>query len=299
VKDIPLVTIGIPVFNEERFLSQAIESALGQEHENLEIVICDNASSDGTADICREYALRDRRIRYFRNDGNLGGVGNFNRVLELATGEFFMWLGGHDILHPQYVSQCLKLLLQDKQVVLGYPLCSWVNAGGESLCALGSDRFDTRGLSRLARLNIVLWSTTGNAVHGVIRTETLRSVGGFRICAAPDYVLLAELSLVGTFALVPESLLTMRVLRMFTWEERLEWLRTALRPEGKNGGFSLPYWRLLGKLMMIPRAKGLGWRASLGVIGSVVWAFSIRLGWALAADVKRIAAPRGKERGAI
>jgi cellulose synthase/poly-beta-1,6-N-acetylglucosamine synthase-like glycosyltransferase len=84
----PLVSIGVPVFSAERWLSRALDSLLAQEHDRLEIIICDNASQDDTAGICREYARRDSRIRFFENETNVGALANFSRVLSLAAGRY-------------------------------------------------------------------------------------------------------------------------------------------------------------------------------------------------------------------
>jgi glycosyltransferase involved in cell wall biosynthesis len=94
----PLVSIGIPVYNGEEYLAQALDSVLGQDYSNLEIVISDNASTDGTSELCRRYAAADRRIRYFRNESNLGVVRNFGQAVLRSSGTYFMWLAHDDLL---------------------------------------------------------------------------------------------------------------------------------------------------------------------------------------------------------
>ena len=93
----PLVSIGMPVYNGERFIRQALDSLLAQDCENFELIISDNASADGTQEICLEYAAQDGRIRYYRNENNLGALANFNRVLGLAQGPYFMWAAHDDV----------------------------------------------------------------------------------------------------------------------------------------------------------------------------------------------------------
>ena len=78
----PRVSVGVPVYNGERFIRQTLDSLVDQSFKDLEIVISDNASTDGTAAICEEYARRDDRIRYVRNERNVGLAKNFNRVVE-------------------------------------------------------------------------------------------------------------------------------------------------------------------------------------------------------------------------
>ena len=72
----PPVTIGLPVYNGEKFLRQALDSLLGQTMGDFELIICDNASSDATGQICRAYARADRRVRYYRNATNIGAPRN-------------------------------------------------------------------------------------------------------------------------------------------------------------------------------------------------------------------------------
>src|SRR5688500_6871770 len=92
----PIVTIGMPVFNGEASVRQAIECLLGQTFAEFELIISDNASRDGTEAICREYAASDSRVRYIRQNENLGVLANFEFVLDQAGGEFFMWAAADD-----------------------------------------------------------------------------------------------------------------------------------------------------------------------------------------------------------
>ena len=105
----PRVSIGLPVYNGEKYLRAALDCILRQDYADFELVICDNASSDGTEAICREYAARDGRIRYTRNETNIGASGNYKRVFELARGEFFKWASHDDTFHPSLVRRCMEV----------------------------------------------------------------------------------------------------------------------------------------------------------------------------------------------
>src|SRR5271169_3585983 len=106
----PRVTIGVPVYNGEKYLPQCLDSLLGQTYHDMEILICDNASMDRTEQICRDYSARDSRIRYVRNPINIGLGGNFRRVLELARGEFFKAAAADDWCGPEFIAQCVAAL---------------------------------------------------------------------------------------------------------------------------------------------------------------------------------------------
>ena len=108
---VPLVSVGLPTFNRASALRRAVESVLGQDWPGLELVICDNASTDGTATMCAQLAEADARVRYFRQRHNLGPAANFATALEQSRGEYFMWLGDDDWLpDPTYLSKCVSFL---------------------------------------------------------------------------------------------------------------------------------------------------------------------------------------------
>jgi GT2 family glycosyltransferase len=110
VVELPLVSIGMPVHNASRYLRNALDSLLAQDYANFEIVISDNASTDATEQICREYAEHDRRVLYHKVEQNMGAIWNFNNVFELAKGKYFMWAAYDDIRNPRCVSACVKAL---------------------------------------------------------------------------------------------------------------------------------------------------------------------------------------------
>jgi glycosyltransferase involved in cell wall biosynthesis len=265
----PLISIGLPVYNGEEFLRQTLDSLLGQEYENFELIISDNASVDGTAAICEDYQKRDQRVRYSRNATNVGATGNFNRAFELSSGEFFMWAGAHDLWHPSFISRCVDIVLNDQSVVLAYSRTMLVNLNGEPI-EVAPDRIDTRGLSSLERYRHLIWNLKWcNLIHGLIRSSALKNTGMFRDLFGPDHLLLAELSLQGAFAQIPEPLFYRRINRPDEDADIEAWKKRALQtlnPEtsAKREGMSLmelfrelrnAHLRLLRKSQLGPAAK--------------------------------------------
>src|SRR5512145_868606 len=118
--DRPRVSIGLPVYQGARFIRNALESILAQTHEDFELIISDNASTDGTEAIVRAYAERDRRVKYHRNARNVGAAQNFNRVFSLASGEYFQWVAHDDVLAPACIARCVEVLDRERDVVLCY-----------------------------------------------------------------------------------------------------------------------------------------------------------------------------------
>src|SRR5215471_14033382 len=99
------VSLGLPVYNGQRYLAGAIQAILDQTFSDFELIICDNASTDETESICRDLAARDPRVRYHRNPANIGAAPNFNKTFELSTGEYFKWLAHDDLHEPTYLQR--------------------------------------------------------------------------------------------------------------------------------------------------------------------------------------------------
>ena len=206
----PRVTIGIPVFNGERYLAQAIESILNQTYTDFELIISDNASTDDTQEICEKYAAADERIRYYRNDQNLGAAPNFNRLFDLARGEYFQWLAHDDLLAPDFLRQCVEILDADPSSILCF---SWVNLVDErgqqnSTCELQLRIDDPRPQVRFR--DILLEWHNSFYVFGLLRSAALRKTKLILPLAHGDTILIARLGLLGPFRQIPEHLFLSR-----------------------------------------------------------------------------------------
>ena len=200
----PRVTIGLPVYNGEKYLALALDSVLAQDFDNYELVICDNASQDRSEEICRTYAARDSRIRYCRNEKNIGAGPNYNRVFELARGEYFKWTAHDDICLPGFLRRCVEVMdLAPPTVVLVYPFCDLIDGTGQVLEA-APDRLETRASRPYRRLGRVL-REVGYAypLWGLIRSASLRRTRLMGHVLA-DHVLLSELAIQGQFREIPE-----------------------------------------------------------------------------------------------
>jgi glycosyltransferase involved in cell wall biosynthesis len=202
----PLVSIGMPAHNAERYIRQSLDALLAQDYANFELIISDNASTDRTPEICQEYLAKDHRIRYSRNETDLGALKNFNRLFELSSGKYFMWAADHDLWDPTFVSACVSVLEAEPNVVLAYPQTMLIDPDGNSL-GLTPDQIDTRGMPAVRRYQHLIsnlhWC---NMVYGVIRREALAQTERPRKVWGSDMVLLAELAFSGAFAQIAEPL---------------------------------------------------------------------------------------------
>lgn len=116
----PLVSIVIPVYNRAALVQRAISSALAQTYRSIEVIVCDNCSTDGTFAVIQEYMRRDSRVAGYRNSENLGPVKNWIRGIELSHGEYIRLLFSDDWIEPQAVEQMLKPLLEDPEIGFCY-----------------------------------------------------------------------------------------------------------------------------------------------------------------------------------
>jgi glycosyltransferase involved in cell wall biosynthesis len=277
---VPRVSIGMAIYNEEKYLRQALDSLLAQDFADFELIISDNASVDATQQICLEYATRDARVRYYRNETNLGPIENFNRVFRLSCGEYFMWAGGHDIWAPTYLSRCLEVLESDDAVVLCNSATPLIGQDGEDL-GVTVRQIDTRNCSVLRRFNLVLWQVAPVLVYSLIRASALRQTHLCQRVFGPDYLLALELSLLGPFAVVPQPLFFMRDNRGERTQprSRAEGMRSFLErlyPGEKNPGGRFPYARSTYENLLAVKHARLGYAQKLLLMACVFPAYFLR-----------------------
>lgn len=208
----PLVSVGMPVYNGERYLREAIDSVLRQELGDLELVISDNGSTDDTARICRAAVAADSRVRYFREATNRGAAWNYNRVLELARGTYFHWAACDDRFEPPYLRRCIDALDRDPGVVLAFTTTSVVDGDGrEQRTWRPRPGYATQNRP-CDRFRDVLWhAVMCFEVFGVLRREQLLQTPGIAPFTGSDRPLLAELALRGKFHHIEAALFVNRV----------------------------------------------------------------------------------------
>ena len=259
----PIVSIGLPVYNGERFLAEALDSLLGQTFADFELIISDNASTDATEEVCCAYARSDSRIEYRRSPENRGGAWNFNRVLQLATGQFFKWAAHDDACAPTFLERCVETFRSESSaVVLVYPRGRAVDEHGAVLWEHW-DRLDLREPTAHERIKRLVWNppNIGTAIHGLIRTSALRQTRGILASPSSDYVTLAELALLGEFREIPEFLFRKRFHPGMSRKANpmladvAEWYQP-----GSGNGVLLEYWMLFVQHLVSIKRAPLGFR---------------------------------------
>lgn len=201
----PKLSIGLPVYNGDKFLQAAIDSLLAQTFTDFELIISDNASTDNTEEICRAYAAQDSRIRYYRNDKNIGCSLNFNRVFELSTGEYFKWAAYDDLHAPDFLAKCVAVLDYNPDIVLCHSHVYYIDENSNFLQNYNI-KLNTDSQKPHERFHALLTKHLCYQCYGVIRASVLRQtplMGGY---GTADAILLLRLGLLGRFYEIPEYL---------------------------------------------------------------------------------------------
>jgi len=209
----PLITIGLPVYNAERFLADALDSILDQTYRGFKLVVSDNGSTDATAKIVDAYTARDRRIEFIRNDYNRGASWNFNRVFAECDTPYFRWAAADDILAPTLLDRSLEVLdSSPDSVVLVYPKTLLIDSAGKVFGVVQDRLAAPAGAPPHVRLlQVFRHMEYGNAAFSLLRSDALRRTRLLGNFPSADHVLMAELALVGEFRELPEPLFLRRI----------------------------------------------------------------------------------------
>ncbi len=209
--DPPTVSVGMPVYNGEPYIQQAIESILDQDFDDFELVICDNASQDSTEAVVRDYMQKDDRIRYFRNEKNIGASDNYNAVFKHSRGRYFKWASSNDYCDQGFLRQCVEALEQQPDVVLAYPRTRLFSDSLEDYENY-ADGLDLREDSPCDRLRSFLANVKlNNVMNGMIRSEILRTTPLIKVFYSSDVNLMGELALHGKFVELSDYLFYRRM----------------------------------------------------------------------------------------
>jgi len=235
----PKVSIGLAVYNGERYLRKAVESILGQTYADFELIISDNASTDGTPEICLEYAARDGRITYQRNATNIGGANNENLTFRMAKGTYFRWAAHDDYLAPTLLEKCVAVLERNPSVVLVYPEVIEVDAEDKVIKTTALRKATSARPSERFH-DLAFRDHYCEVIYGLLRSDVLRKTRLEQNYTDSDRVLLCELALHGPFYEIPEPLFYKRYHpgnAYIDWGSRMSWFNPAWK-----GRIVFPHW---------------------------------------------------------
>ena len=256
----PKVSIGFPVYNGENYVANALRGLLGQDFQDFELIISDNASTDRTQEVCLEIARQDSRVKYFRNGTNIGLAANHNRTFDLSRGLYFKWAAHDDDFPSTMLSRFVSALDEGPaNTSLVYSRCEYIDAQGnvQGVDSDGVAKDDPRPHKRLCHFlgQVHMY----NCTYGLIRSDMLRKTRLLGRYPGADYVLFAELAMLGVFVEIPEALLRIRRHpgRTFTANTDVKALRELFAP-GQGHKFALVGMRtrmkteLLRSVVLVP-----------------------------------------------
>jgi glycosyltransferase involved in cell wall biosynthesis len=261
--DRPMVSVGLPVYNGETYLRQVLDSVLSQTFGEFELVISDNASTDGTEKICLEYAAADPRIRYHRQSQNRGITWNFRQVVLLSAGRYFLWTSHDDLLASNYIERCVEVLEGDPSVVLCYSNSIYVDEAGNRFEPKQQLEFDQTSPHQRFRRLIGL-SHNCVALFGVIRSDVLKKTSIHGDFADGDRCVLVELGLQGNYHRIREPLFFHREYAgRFTHQYPSRQERTRLANPERVIRFVFPHFRVLQEYTLAVHRSRINWAERL------------------------------------
>lgn len=211
-KATPTVSVGMPVFNGEEFLESTMESLLGQEFSDFELIVADNASDDATRDIVARIARSDGRVRYIGSDRNRGAAWNFSRLPALANGKYFRWTACDDTYGPQHLQKCVQVLERDPSVSLTYPRGIAIDRHGHVIKVSDASKVGTQP-TPARRARSLLWHAAfpAGAPFGLARTRDVLRTNLILPFKGADRIFLLEMSMYGRFQQIDDVLYVQRI----------------------------------------------------------------------------------------
>ncbi|AHI01784.1 hypothetical protein GCM10010174_87420 [Kutzneria viridogrisea] len=222
------VSVGLPVYNGEPYLGTALEALLAQRDVDFELWIGDNCSTDGTEEICRELARKDKRVHYRRRERNLGSTGNHNLLVREAGGRYFTWAASDDAYEPDRLRKMYEALVGNPDAVLSFTSARQINAEGQTI-GRWHNPCRTDHPDPLVRLRDLIGMRHENYhCYGLYHRDVLLRTHLLPPVKNNDRILIAELALYGRFTEVREELLLHRLhdRRLTQSVSSRDWYRT-------------------------------------------------------------------------
>ncbi|GEM_PF-2254224 len=234
----PKVSIGMPLYNGEKYLQEALDCLRNQDFLDYEVIISDNCSTDSTADICRRFAAGNPNVSFYSQEKNIGAVPNFNFVFEKARGQYFIWYSHDDGWAPSYLRKCVAALDRNPSAVLCFSDVDFMDADGQShrhedFYGVGYNRLETFGKPVLERIRILISETNWYAIYGMFRSEALRKTRMGRPVFGWDVHLTLEVLLQGGIYILPEKLMRYRIIPK-TSQQQLKDITNSDKAESKT-----------------------------------------------------------------
>ena len=289
--DVPLVTVGVPVYNGARFLERSLVALRDQDLQDIEVIISDNGSTDGTREIAERFAAEDPRFTYLRSETNRGVPWNWNRVLAQARAPFFMWNAADDVVRPGHLARCREALLAHPKASIAFSRVALVDVDDKPVGEMDDLGLDFLSRSPSRRVELFLDRHVYQVIGfgGVMRTEVLRRMGGLPGYYGGDIALAVAMAMRQPWVQVPEQLFVSRRHDAQTNKVQggdvLDQVRTY--DPARRGPFAFPQWYLNYRLLVEAGTAPASWGQRLRAVGQVLRLWTLPNWRFFPFDVKR------------
>jgi len=204
-----LLVVGVPVFNEARYLQETLQSLADQRSAEFAVLISDNGSTDGSELIAGEFCENDCRFALHRHETNIGSLANFKFLRDASRSPLFMWLGAHDVLHPDFLSDTIAAHRADRSISLAYSWMRMIGTDGSTECLLKNDKAARMPSGPMRRYLHAYRYVFGYEINHVLRRSAFDDFD-FRQTLSWDLIFLAHLAFKGRFACIRRDLYSVR-----------------------------------------------------------------------------------------
>ncbi|MGB3533058.1 MAG: glycosyltransferase [Microcoleaceae cyanobacterium] len=205
----PKLVIGVPVYNGENYLREALESIVNQTFTDFKVIISDNASTDSTPEICREFVARDNRFTYYRQPENIGGAPNFNFAFQPGDAPYFKWAAHDDVMLPDFLRQCIECLDNNPSLSMVHSRSTTIDHLGNSVGSYDKE-LRLNGKRASDRFWRILWVVHYTEVFGVMRSDMIAKTQMHPSVVGSDRHFMTEMVLQGDVGYVEEYLFLRR-----------------------------------------------------------------------------------------
>jgi O-antigen biosynthesis protein len=263
-----LLVIGVPVFNEARYLEETLQSLERQSWSDFAVLIADNASTDGSELIARQFNDRDARFHLHRHASNVGGLANFKFLRDATRSPLFMWLGAHDVLHPDFLSETIAAHRADPKITVAFCWMRMIAIDGSTECLLKNDVAARMPSGPMRRYLHAYRYVYGYEINHLVRRSAFDDFE-FRETLSWDLIFLAHLGFKGPFVCVPKDLYSIRNVHPRNRESEQEVMERLTGAKGRHANFDATLAQVLDDFTSLA-AHRPGWKLFTALLRAVV-----------------------------
>jgi len=263
-----LLVVGVPVFNEARYLEETLRSLERQSWSDFEVLIADNASSDESELIARQFCERDPRFHLYRHASNVGGLANFKFLRDATRSPLFMWLGAHDLLHPDFLSETIAAHRADPRITVAFSWMRMIAVDGSTECLLKNDIAAKMPRGPMRRYLHAYRYAYGYEINHLLRRSAFDEFE-FRQTLSWDLIFLAHLAFKGPLVCIPKDLYSIRNIHPRDRESEQEIMERLTGEKGQSANVDATLAQVLDDFTSLAHSR-TGWKLFRAMLKAVV-----------------------------